>query len=232
MLRKALHIALIAMFVFAVFSISTTDVQAQGDTERLKLDVSAGMRALDLIRQLRAENLIPGGGSQELTLPRTVINVRNQGFWYFPIGRGTALRDYVLHFEMRAQELPSDTNGCGMAFRIVNDNDFSYVMLTKDRRIILIQNDRGDTIVEFDEVIDDLEGIDATDYELDRTQLHLVTIVAVGDELTLFLNGIEITRETTARSVRGRFATMLFNEEGNRSNTECRYSNVFAWSLQ
>jgi len=228
MLRKAIYALLSAVFAMAAFG----SAQAQGDTERLTIDVKPGMKALDLIRQLRSENLIPGGGSQQITVPRTVINVRNEGFWYFPIGRGTSLRDYVLHFEMRGQELPSETNGCGMAFRIVGEDDFSYVMLTRDRRIILVQRDRGENIVEFDKVIDELEGIDATDYELDSSQLHLITIIAYGNELTLFLNGVEITRETTARSVRGRFATMLFNEEGNRSNTECRYSNVFAWSLQ
>ncbi|MFQ3536378.1 MAG: hypothetical protein SNJ58_10920 [Aggregatilineales bacterium] len=230
--RKGLYVALIVIFAVAAFGSQALDVRAQDGEERITLNVSPGMRALDLVRQLRSENLIPGGGSQQLTLPRTVINVRNQGFWYFPIGRGTSLRDFVLHFEMRASELPSETNGCGMAFRIVGEEDFSYVMLTKDRRIIFVQRDRGENIVEFDESIDDLEGIDATDYELDRTQLHLVTVVAYGNELTLFLNGVEITRQTTARSVRGRFATMLFNEEGNPSNSECRYSNVFAWNLQ
>lgn len=228
MFRKALFVALSVVFVLAAFG----NVQAQDSGERLKIDVTPSMRALDLIRQLRSENLIPGGGSQQLTVPRTVINVRNEGFWYFPIGRGTSLRDFVLHFEMRGRELPSETNGCGMAFRIVSEDDFSYVMLTKDRRIVLIQNDRGERIVEFDQFIDDLDGIDATDYELDQTQLHFITIIAYGNELTLFLNGVEITRETTARAVRGRFATMLFNEEGNTSNTECRYSNIFAWNLQ
>jgi hypothetical protein len=228
MLRKALYALLSIIFAMVAFG----SVQAQGNTERLTIDVTPGMKALDLIRQLRRENLIPSGGSQQITVPRTVINVRNQGFWYFPIGRGTSLRDFVLHFEMRGQELPSETNGCGMAFRIIGEDDFSYVMLTRDRRILLIQRDRGENIVEFDQFIDDLEGIDATDYELDRSQLHLITIIAYGNELTLFLNGVEITREDTARSVRGRFATMLFNEEGNRSNTECRYSNIFAWNLQ
>ncbi|PJF32322.1 MAG: hypothetical protein CUN51_01455 [Candidatus Thermofonsia Clade 1 bacterium] len=232
MLKKALYLTLIVTFAAVALGSGALSVHAQGNSERIKLKITPGMRPLDLIRQLRNENLIPGGGSQQLTVPHTVINVRNQGFWYFPIGRGTQLRDFVLHFEMRAAELPSPTNGCGMAFRIVSDDDFSYVMLTADRRIILVQRDRGENIVEFDQVIDELEGIDAADYELDRTQLHFITVIAYGNELTLFLNGIEITRETTARSVRGRFATMLFNEEGNPSNTECRYSNVFAWNLQ
>jgi len=228
LLRKAIYALLSVMFAMAAFD----SVQAQGGTERLTIDVKPGMKALDLIRQLRSKNLIPSGGSRQLSVPRTVINVRNEGFWYFPIGRGTSLRDYVLHFEMRGQELPGKTNGCGMAFRIVSKDDFSYVMLTRDRRIVLVQRDRGENIVEFDKVIDELEGFDATNYELDSSQLHLITIIAYGNELTLFLNGVEITRETTARSVRGRFATMLFNQEGNRSNTECRYSNIFAWSLQ
>ncbi|PJF36560.1 MAG: hypothetical protein CUN49_04845 [Candidatus Thermofonsia Clade 1 bacterium] len=232
MLHKALRRLLILALVVIALGAAASSVQAQGNRERIRLNIAPRMRALDLIRQLRAENLIPVGGSQQLTLPRAVINVRNQGFWYFPIGRGTALRDFVLHFEMRAAELPSETNGCGMAFRIIGDDDFSYVMLTRDRRVILIQRDRGENIVEFNQVIDDLEGIDATTYQLDATQLHFVTLVANGNELILFLNGVEITRETTARSVRGRFATMLFNEEGNLSNTECRYSNIFAWSLQ
>ncbi len=232
MFRKALYTVLVVVLASTALGVGAPVAQAQGDPERITLDITPGMRPLDLIRQLRSENLIPGGGSQQLTVPRTVINVRNKGFWYFPIGRGTQLRDFVLHFEMRGVELPSETNGCGMAFRIVGEEDFSYVLLTADRRIILVQRDRGKNIVEFDESIDELEGIDATDYELDRTQLHFVTLIAYGNELTLFLNGIEIVRETTARSVRGRFATMLYNEEGNPSNTECRYSNVFAWELR
>lgn len=219
------------MLATAFVSASPTPVQAQDGQERIRIELEGGDRPLDIIRQLREENLIPGGGKQDLSLRSTVINVRNQGFWYFPIGRGKELRDYVLHFEMRAVSLPSDTNGCGMAFRIRNDDDFSYVMLTKDRRIIFKQNDNNEAVVDFDRVIDDLEGIDASDYELTDDQLQFITIIAGREELILFVNGVEITRETGAKSVRGKFATMLFNEEGNESNSQCNYSNVFAWTF-
>ncbi|MCS6870809.1 MAG: hypothetical protein RML95_08455 [Anaerolineae bacterium] len=230
MVRKLVLMVFVIGLAAVAFG-GVEQVRAQSGKERITIEVEPRMRAQDLIRELRAKELIPSGGSQQMSVPRTVINVRNQGFWYFPLGRGTQLSDFVLHFELRAQELPSETNGCGMVFRAIDDDNFSYVMLTKDRRIVLVQLDRGEEIVAFDQSIDDLEGLDATNYELDETQLHIITLIAYGNELTLFLNGVEITYETTARSVRGRFATMLFNEEGNPSNTECRYSNVFAWNL-
>ena len=222
---------LVAAFVLSLLGAAPVSVQAQGSKDRIKLNIKGGTKPLDVIKQLRAENLIPGGGKVDIQIPRSVISVRQPGTWYFPIGRGTRTRDYVMNFEMRAQSMDGETNACGMAFRIVNDDDFSFILLTKDRRIVLRQQDGGKSIVDFDESVDDLKGVDASDYELNREQLHIITIVANGQDLILFLNGTEIVREEKAKSVRGRFATMLFNEEGNETNTECRYSNIWTWDL-
>lgn len=228
---RLLAALLIAAFVLSFVGVTPTNVQAQGGSDRVKLKIKGGDKPLDIIKQLRTENLIPGGGKAEIQIPRSVISVRQPGTWYFPIGRGARMRDYVMNFEMRVQSMDGETNACGMAFRIVNDDDFSYILLTKDRRIVLRQQDGGEAVIDFDQSVDDLEGIDASDYELNREQLHIVTMVANGEDLILFLNGTEILREEAAKSVRGRFATMLFNEEGNETNTECRYSNIWTWDL-
>lgn len=224
-------VTLLAVFTLGLVGAAPATVQAQGNKDRAKITVKGGDKPLNVVKQLRELNLIPTGGTQELDLRRSVINVLRPGTWYFPIGQGKRLRDYVMQFEMRAQSMDGETNACGLAFRIVNDDDFSYVLLTKDRRIVLRQQDGGESIVDFDQAVDDLDGVDASDYELASEQLHIVTIIANGDDLILFLNGTEITRETTAKSVRGRFATMLFNEESNETNTECRYSNIWVWQL-
>jgi len=49
--------------------------------------------------------------------------------------------------------------------------------------------------------------------------------------LVFFLNGLEITTETTAKAVRGSFATRVYNEPGNTQNTFCAWSNIWAWSF-
>lgn len=223
----------IALAALILSSLGVTPVDAQGGKgkERLKLSLKGGDKAADVIKQLRDLELAPKGGAVRVQVRQTVIQVRQEGDWYFPLGRGTELKDFVIHFEVRASAMDGDTNGCGMAFRARQNGDFSYVLLTKDRRIVVTQVEDKENIVDFDEDVDDLEGLDASDYSLDSAGYNIVTLVAIGETLSLFLNGIEIITLDEGKSVRGRFATMLFNEDGNNTLTECRYSNVWVWSF-
>lgn len=230
-----IRLPLVLLVVVLAASLSgMVGVQAQGD-ERSKIKVGGNQKPLDLIKQLREQDLVPGGGELTMQVPRSILRVRQEGFSALRLGRGAKYRDFVLQFEMRATSLDGETNGCGMVFRSVQEkiganDDWSYVMLTRDRRVILIQNDSGEELVSFDQSLDEIDGVDASDYDLSPEQLHILTLIAIEDRVMLFLNGLEIIEETTAKSVRGAFGAIVFNEEGNNTNSECRYSNIWVWS--
>lgn len=204
---------------------------AQGGEERTKIVLKGQDKPLDVIKQLRELGLVEGGGKIAFQVRYSAVRTRQEGNWVYPVGRGARLRDFVLHFEMRPATMDGETNSCGMAFRIgTNRDDYSAVMLTNDRRIQLFQFNDGEKVVDFDESVDEMEGVDGETYEFDRNTVHLVTLIAIQEKLVLFVNGLEIVTEENAASARGTFAMRLFNEEGNTTATQCNFSNIWTWS--
>jgi hypothetical protein len=234
MVRQPRFYVLFAFVVVALFATSfnpTAPANAQGDTERRRIELKGSDKSIDVIRQLRELELVENGGKEALRVPRGAMRVRNDGAWFTPIGRGARFRDFVLHFELRLVDLPQEANGCGMVFRATSDDEYSAVMLRGDRTLELFQFENGERIVDFFESVDDLEGVDARDIEFNDETLFFITLVAIQENITFFLNGLEMITVDTAESVRGTLAQRLFNDEANDSQTACNFSNIWVWSF-
>lgn len=214
----------------AVTTTTVAPVQAQDDEDRIIIDEPNGS-PISVIRQLRSADVIPNGGKIGFQYSSSFAEARREGYNTLRLGRGIAFEDAVYSFQVRGAELETDGSGCGF---IVNDSEDSTVLaLLTNERVIYVAQFRGDDdpLVEFNESIDDLDGIDAEDYDLDSRTVHTVTLVINDEDLWLFLNGVEITHETEADSESGQFGITIYNAEGNTNVNECRYSNIWVWNL-
>jgi hypothetical protein len=228
MMMKKFRILMVLVALIMVASGNVAD--AQDDKKRLKLEFEKGYKPIDIISQLRDADIIPGGGKIGVQLRTGFAETRKEGSSYLSIGRGAEFRDFVLNFEVRLADIEGEQSSCGMAFR-GDGEKFGLVFLTANREIGLVQFDDGETIIDFYESVDDLDGVDSSDFSVDSDNVNTITLTAVDDVLTLFVNGLEITTQEKASEVRGVFAFHIFNEEGNTNLNQCRYGNVWAWSL-
>lgn len=230
MSRKIRLFSLMIVAALLLGAVGMTRVSAQDTPERRKIEVEAGGKPLDVIKQLRELELADSGGEIGLQLRSSFVESRQEGYTYLPIGRGTELKNFVLQFELRIADTDGETNGCGMYFRIDDEDNYGVVVLRWDRSMLLYQENRGEAVAEFDAVLDDLDNLDTSDFEIDFRTVHILTLVALDKNLVLFLNGTEIATFEESVADRGTFAIVVYNEEGNSKNTLCRYSNIWAWS--
>jgi hypothetical protein len=235
MYRKARRFQIALLLVIFAFSLTAyqgawaqggdendNDDNSGGTTEeRITFDTTGGVKAVT--RRLQELDLIPGGGQYFEIKNGAYIEAKQEGFTTVSLRADIAPRDFVMQFQM-GSDLRNEQDGCGVVFRN-GENTYSLVMLTNNRRLLLQQVVDRENAMLFDESIDDLEGINSTDYTLDE-QDHVITVIALKDTVTFFLDGIQITTQD-AQSVRGTLAAALYNEEGNTRTNGCYYINIW-----
>jgi hypothetical protein len=231
-MKKRLFLAVFAaLFSLSFLAANAPLATAQDDDTRIKIDIEPKSKPFDVIKQLRAENVIPTGGKIDLQLPRSIIESRKEGGIYLPIGRGAKFRNFVFTFTMRLATVGSPDSACGMDFRFADDENLGIFLFGFDGRIQLAQYDDNELVVNFDKLIEEMEDIDSSEFEINEEAIFVITIVALDENLTLFINGLEIATETTAAKDKGIFAMLVSNPEGNDTLSQCRYSDVWVWSL-
>lgn len=221
-IKRIQKMMLLAVMILSAFGLQSNAVSAQDDPEeRLVIDTTGG--PVEVTDRLRELGLVPGGGTYYEVNTGAYVEARREGYTYVNIRKDLAPRDFVMQFRMLATVKGKET-GCGMFFR-VNEEGNSLVFLTNDRRLYLAQTENNESIMNFYESIDDLEGVDGSNYELDE-QIHTITIIANRDTVMFFLNGLHITTQE-GKSVRGTVAAALWNERGNKNTNLCEYDQFW-----
>jgi hypothetical protein len=180
-----------------------------------EVDVTGTAKAV--VDRLRNENLVPEGGKQLFLVNTTLRDVRVPGR-NLPIGNRVTARDFVMHFELRWPTM-GDTSACAVKIRKSGSRDETTIALTNDKKFILIQRQGNRALINYAQETDVFEPKAPT----------TVTIIAIQDKVTVYVNGRIQTRET-GKNISGSFEVNLFNTEGNKINSTCSYRG-WVWSF-
>lgn len=176
--------------------------------------------ASDVIDRLHTAGLVPEGGKQLISINDSFGTTSDVGSDFLRMGRGAQAQDMVLSYIV-GWATAGTTSSCGMAFRITN-TDYTSVSLSNDSHIIAYQTDgKNDPLFSYDQ--------EATLFDFDKG--NIVTVIAIGDKVTVFVNGKFVTEET-GKAAKGVFAIQVFNPKGNKVTTDCRYANIWVWSFK
>lgn len=203
---------------------SATDAATPAD--RMTLDLTSS-DPQDVLSQLRTLNLIPQGDNL-LQVQNLYVTARTKGSKYLPIFSDSTPSDLVLQFtvELNMEKDSAPGSGCGFFFRLSNKG-YATVLLTVDHHLVLNQYKGKKALVDFDQLIDDLPGIDSSNYDISPGTTHTVTIVAVGTSLSFFLDGVEIITSQDAQSAPGNIALLLYNVANTQVQNTCTYSLIW-----
>jgi len=193
---------------------------------RMTLNLSSG-DPQDVLSQLRTLNLIPQGDNI-LQVVNLYVSSRTKGTKYLPIFSDSIPADFVLQFtvEMNMGKDSAPGSGCGFFFRLSNKG-YATVLLTADHHLVLNQYTGNKALINFDQLIDTLPGIDSSNYDVSPGTTHTITSVAVGTMLSFFLDGVEIITSHNAQSVSGNIALLLYNVSNVQVQNTCTYG--FIW---
>ncbi len=180
------------------------------------LDLSG--QVIMMINRWQKAGLIPDGGKQIISVPNGFGTTSDPGYSIVTIERGLSVGDMVLNYQVGWLSAGA-TSGCGFMFHTV-DGNFSMVLLHQDGQVALIQR-QGDQ--------------NSTDYERSSElfkpgSFTTVTLIALGDKVSLYLNGKLETTQKFEPS-KGGFAINVYNPADNTVVTDCRFRNIWVWSL-
>jgi hypothetical protein len=200
--------------------------EAATPADRMTLDLSSN-DPQDVLSQLRTLNLIPQGDNL-LQVQNLYVTARTKGSKYLPIFTDSSPSDLVLQFtvELNMEKDSAPGSGCGFFFRLSNKG-YATVLLTVDHHLVLEQYKGKKALFSFDQLIDDLPGIDSSTYDIDPGTVHTVTIVAVGTSMSFFLDGVEIVTSQDAQSASGNIALLLYNVANTQVQNTCTYGYIW-----
>lgn len=183
--------------------------------------VTAGT-ARTVVAGLQQAGIAPAGGKQVLTLDSSFGKTSDPGFSFLVVGRGLNVQDLVLQFSV-SWATAGDTSGCGFLFRsAASGNNNTIALVTNDGYAVLYHFIGNQTGFKHDEPSD----------AFTPGQPTVVTIIAIQDELAMYVNGKLITSgKTTGAVVSGGTAIEVYNAKTNTTLTDCRFRNIWAWSF-
>ena len=220
--KRIARLSLLAVTLLSFALFPQTRSQAQGGKEKRPV-IDVTVKPADVLSQLQDLDLIPGGGTYDDIPSGAFVEAHREGFTYVHLFQRVAPREFVLQARLQA-DLSGTESACGLYFMSAK-RGFGVAALSYNRHILLSQVLDKENVVNFDEKIDDMSGVDATDYDLDG-QIHTLTVVSAGEKLSFFVNGILMTSED-AQSLRGELGVILYNEEGNSRTNGCYYDNIW-----
>lgn len=186
----------------------------------LPVEVQTGSDPVKIIKSMQADNLVPQGGKLLFRLPSgTFARDSKAPGQMVPVGNKLQAKDFVLQFQVN-WTTAGDASGCGMAFRKSGTRDVTFVLLTNDKKVALAQRQGSRALINF---------FQDTDLFTPK-QLATVTVIAIGDKVTVYLNGQFVTSEQ-GKAVRGSFEADLFNVEGNATVTYCLFPSGWVWTF-
>jgi hypothetical protein len=186
----------------------------------LPAEIQTGADPVKIVKSLQADKLVPEGGKLLFRLPQgTYARDSKAPGQMIPVGNKLQAKDFVLQFQVN-WTTAGEASGCGMTFRKSGTRDVTFVLLTNDRKIALVQRQGSRALINF---------FQDTDLFTPR-QVATVTVIAIGDKVTVYLNGQFVTSEV-GKAVRGSFEADLFNVEGNTTVTYCLFPSGWVWTF-
>lgn len=195
----------------------TLNTSSSSSSSATTIDVSGA--ASDVVANLNAAGIVPDGGRQLIALDYSFGTTSDVGSDWLRIGQGLQAQDMVLQFQV-GWDQAGDTSACGMAFRFSNNGDHTSALLSNDGQAILYQTVGKTRVIDYSNPTNSMS--------LD--QANIVTVAAIKDTVTMFVNGTLETTQT-GKTNRGVFAIEVYNAKGNTIVTNCTYNNIWVWTF-
>jgi hypothetical protein len=173
-----------------------------------------------VIGRLRDARLVPQGGRLLFQLPlNSFTRVSTPGLRFLPVGGNAAAQNFVLNFRV-VWTTAGEQSACGMGFWQKSNQEVSFVLLTNDGKVALLQRQGQQFLINYFQ-----ESALFTPKDM-----IVVTVIAIGDEVTLYVNG-QLQTVQKGKGLRGKFELETFNAEGNTTVTNCRYPSGWVWTF-
>ena len=186
----------------------------------LPAEVQTGPDPVKIVKSLQADKLAPEGGKLLFRLPNgSSIRDATAPGKKVPVGNNLQARDFVLQFQVN-WTAAGEASGCGMGFRKSGTRDITFVLLTNDQKVALVQRQGSRALINF---------FQDTDLFTPK-QAATITVIAIGDKVLVYLNGKFVTSDI-GKGVRGAFETELFNVDGNTTTTTCIFPSGWVWTF-
>lgn len=199
------------------FALDTSGSGGNGNTAATTIDVSGA--ASDVVANLNTAGIVPDGGRQLIALDYSYGTTSDVGSDYLRIGQGVQAQDLVIQFQV-GWDQAGDTSACGMAFRFAYNGDHTSALLSNDGQAILYQTVGKKKVIDYSNP--------SSSISLD--QANIVTVAAIKDTVTMFVNGTLETTQT-GKTGKGVFAIEVYNPKGNTIVTNCTYNNIWVWAF-
>ncbi len=185
----------------------------------LPAEVQTTGQPAQVLANLVSDNLAPKGGKLLFRIPSIVIRDSSAPGKSQPVGVGFQAKDFVLQYQV-SWTTAGETSACGISFRKSGNRDLSFVVLTNDQKVAVVQRQGNRALINFFQ--------DSQNFTPKKP--NTVTVIAVGDKVTVYVNGLFQASET-GKGVRGSFEANVFNVEGNTTVTNCTFQQGWVWSL-
>jgi hypothetical protein len=245
---RVISVFAIALILCSFSLLNTQSVHSQDDATPAATDeavsdlphqIDVSGKPADVIKILVDAGLISKGGSLVLkpisggTYSRSQGTQHNTGYWLGdPYGKkSTQVKNMVINFDVKALNLASTDDSCGMYFRELDRTDqYTAAMLTSGNHFLLSQNDGKKVVESLDKSIDDLKDFDPS-YELGRDNWTTVTLIVVDETITEYVNGYLVHTSDKFKPIAGDIYMAVHGEADAFPARICNYNNWWVWSL-
>ncbi len=174
-----------------------------------------------IVKRIQEAGLAPEG-RPIYTLPSGFASTADPNYSRLMLGSGLRLRDFVLGVTLTLRQIGAGS-GCGLLFRANGAFDAASLLLIYDSNdVALAQFDATSTGLQY---LEPLRTLDAT------KPLPLLLIVQ-GPRILLYIDGkLQSDQTATGAIARGYLTLLVYNLPGNRTLTDCRYRNLWAWTF-
>jgi hypothetical protein len=175
----------------------------------------------EVVAALQEQGIVPEGGRQLFTFPRnSFARASTPGLKYLLINRSQA-QNFVLQFQVGWYAAGSRESGCGIGFRRAGAREVTVVILGTDLKVSLFQQNGTDELP-FNYFEDSKLFVPG--------RINWVTVVAIDEQVTLYLNG-KLETSQTGETASGTFELELFNPKNNTKVTTCNYPLGWVWTF-
>jgi hypothetical protein len=192
----------------------------RGATLPAKID--ATQIASKVVTVFQTAKVLPKGGKQVLIQDTAFGKTSDEGISFLPIGRGLNVQNLALQYTVSWNTIGTES-GCGFMFRAsyTEPNNITTFITPESDVYLIHQSGRQIGI-----------GYKNNSTLFVPGKSTIVTVLAFDEEVALYLNGtLEMVETTTADPVKGGTALVVYNEDGNKVLSDCRFRNIWMWSL-
>lgn len=176
---------------------------------------------LNVIRELRTANFIGEGGGLTFSIAEGLLETSEVGFNTYPLGMADGLQDVVIGFWVLLRN-GDPTTACGLNIRQSDSANFSAALISGDGNAYLLPYEDGE--LSASNLAVSTPWITPT-----MGQENHVLLVAIDEQLTLFVNGYWVGETTIPAQAGGLWLEMVVNQP---TIARCFYRNLWVWGLE